>query len=186
MPPLGLLLHTFPLYPPLKVWVRTKVKVRVVTVMVEMGATELPSEGIISPRPLHVDSRLQQFVVEWDNLTEYQTISPKIIHTSVDQRGVSDSVYPTSSSLPVSSGCYSSGGYSSPGFIQTFCHFSTSTTTCFKTGINFSKPQSLVFYSLVFVVPPKSSDSWQLFVDLRASTLTSTLHSLNTSTLNVG
>jgi hypothetical protein len=65
MPPLGLLLLLlFPLNPPLKVRVRTKVKVRVVTVMVEVGAKELPSEGTTSPQPLHVNSRLQHFVVE--------------------------------------------------------------------------------------------------------------------------
>jgi hypothetical protein len=77
MPPLGLLLNTFPIY------LYTRLTqglgrnygyiVRVVTVMVNRGASELPSEGTYSPRPLHVDSSLQQFLVEWDNLTEDYT-----------------------------------------------------------------------------------------------------------------
>jgi hypothetical protein len=72
-PPLGLPLS--PLNPDKTLLLQGRVRVEVkaredVAVKVEAGAMELPNEGTPSPQPLHVGSRLQTFVVGWDNLTE--------------------------------------------------------------------------------------------------------------------
>jgi hypothetical protein len=84
------------------------------------------------------------------------------LHPTVDSigsrgvtRGVSDSIYQSSSSH-----------LDSQGGFQTTCDNSANTTFGSQVGTNPSKPTKSRLYSHVFVVP-SSSDSWRLISDLK-------------------